>query len=301
MNFEEICRKIKELKIQGASDVAKNGMKALLLRLNEVDPKDKESAITTLIEAKNRLINIRPTEPLLRNSIQYIILKTQGASNLKEVRDTVQTMQDKFFTIIRKGKEKIAKVGARRIKGTVLTHCHSTTALGILKKSKEDIDKVFVSESRPKYQGRLTAKELVNDGFDTTLIVDSAVRHYMKKMDYCVVGADVITSEGNVINKIGTSAVALAANEARIPLYVATNLLKFDPETISGALEEIEERSWKEVWKKKPKNLKIKNPAFDVTPKEYIDGLITEAGIISPELIVQSVRDNFPWVLEEEK
>jgi ribose 1,5-bisphosphate isomerase len=113
------------------------------------------------------------------------------------------------------------------------------------------------------------------------------------------VGADVITSEGNVINKIGTAAIALAAHEARIPLYVATNLLKFNPLTVTGQLEEIEERSWREIWPEKPDKLTIKNPAFDVTPASYIDGLITEEGIIPPHAILETIRNAFPWVLEE--
>jgi ribose 1,5-bisphosphate isomerase len=107
-----------------------------------------------------------------------------------------------------------------------------------------------------------------------------------------------MTSEGNVINKIGTSQIALAANEARIPFYVVTELLKFDPQTIHGDYEVIEERDATEIWEDAPDGLEIRNPAFDVTRRDYIHGIICEEGIISPHSIVEAVRKRYPWVLE---
>jgi len=95
------------------------------------------------------------------------------------------------------------------------------------------------------------------------MIVDSAARHYMKEIDFVLVGSDAITSEGNVINKIGTSQVASAAWESRVPFYVVSTLLKFDPVTIHGAYEAIEERNIDEIWSDPPEGLKIRNPAFD--------------------------------------
>ena len=100
------------------------------------------------------------------------------------------------------------------------------------------------------------------------MIVDSAVRSFIKSADLVLVGSDAMTSEGNVINKIGTSQIALAANEARIPFYVVTELLKFDPQTIHGDYEAIEERDASEIWEDAPDGLKIRNPAFDVTRRD---------------------------------
>ena len=127
-------------------------------------------------------------------------------------------------------------------------------SLVILQKAKLDgkTFEVVCTESRPVFQGRITAKEMLDAGIKTTMIVDSAVRHFMNEVDLVFVGADAITSEGNVINKIGTSMVALAAREARTPFYVVSELLKFDPVTIHGDYEKIEERSPKEVWDAPP-------------------------------------------------
>jgi ribose 1,5-bisphosphate isomerase len=133
-------------------------------------------------------------------------------------------------------------------------------------------------------------------GVKTTFIVDSAARTFMKKADIVVVGADALTSEGNVINKIGTAAIALLARETQVPFYVASELLKFDPATLSGGYEEIEERGADEVWKDAPDKLLIRNPAFEVTRRDFIHGVICEAGIIPPHIIIDMVQRKYPWI-----
>jgi len=133
-------------------------------------------------------------------------------------------------------------------------------------------------------------------GIKTTLIVDSAARFFMNQINFVIVGADAITSEGNVINKIGTSMIALAAQEARTPFYVVSELLKFDPATMYGDYERIEERDAAEIWENAPKNIAIRNPAFDVTRRDFIHGIICEEGIISPHSIIEVMRRKHPWV-----
>ena len=181
-----------------------------------------------------------------------------------------------------------------------MTHCHSSTVNGVFQLAKEhgtDFE-VIVTETRPVYQGRITVKELLEGGIKATMIVDSAIRSFVKQVDLAVVGADAVTSEGNVINKIGTSLVALAAHEARVPFYVVTELLKFDPQTIHGDYEAIEERSRAEVWPDAPTGLTIRNPAFDVTRRDYIHGIVCEEGVISPHSTLEAVRRRYPWILE---
>jgi ribose 1,5-bisphosphate isomerase len=112
------------------------------------------------------------------------------------------------------------------------------------------------------------------------------------------VGADAITSEGNVVNKIGTSSIAVLANEARKPFYVVSELLKFDPETLYGEYERIEQRSTAEVWKEAPQKLSVRNPAFDVTPSRYINGIICEEGVIAPQSVAEVMRRAYPWVFK---
>jgi ribose 1,5-bisphosphate isomerase len=120
----------------------------------------------------------------------------------------------------------------------------------------------------------------------------------MRNADIVIVGADAITSEGNVINKIGTSTIALLAHEARKPFYVVSELLKFDPATVCGDYEKIEERSPDEVWKGAPEKLMIRNPAFDVTRRDYIHGVICEEGVIPPHSVAEVTRRKYPWIFE---
>ncbi len=118
----------------------------------------------------------------------------------------------------------------------------------------------------------------------------------MSEVDVTFVGADAITSEGNVVNKIGTGGIAVIASEARVPFYVVSELLKFDPETLHGGCEKIEQRSPAEVWPEAPAGLKVRNPAFDVTPNRYIHGVICEEGIIPPQTVLEVMRKRYPWV-----
>jgi len=135
------------------------------------------------------------------------------------------------------------------------------------------------------------------------LIVDSAVRYFMNDVDKVIVGADAVAANGAVVNKIGTSTIALVAKEARTPLYVATETYKFDPETSIGELVTIEERDSSEVAPKKGisdlKTVTVRNPAFDITPPEYIDLIITEKGIIPPQAAISVIQQEFGWMLFE--
>ena len=240
----------------------------------------------------------------MRNAIRHVIFAVESSEKVavRDLVDVVSQVSRQFLENLERSKEKIAAIGSKRISNhsKILTHCHSSTVTNMLKKAKGEGKsfEVICTESRPVFQGRITAKEMLDAGIGTTLIVDSAVRYFMNKVDLVVVGADAITSEGNVINKIGTSMVALAAKEARTPFYVVSELLKFDPLTIYGDYERIEERSPREVWDNPPSGLAIRNPAFDVTRTDFIHGIICEEGVISPHSITEMVRRKYPWILE---
>jgi ribose 1,5-bisphosphate isomerase len=123
----------------------------------------------------------------------------------------------------------------------------------------------------------------------------------MKNIDKIIVGADSIAANGAVVNKIGTSQIALAAHEARVLFFVAAESYKFHPQTLVGELIEIEERDPKEIWdSKKFPGVRIRNPAFDVTPPDYIDLIITERGIIPPQAAYTVLQEQFEWRPGEE-
>ena len=240
----------------------------------------------------------------MRNAVRLITSQVEKNihEKVEELTEIVTSASEQFLKNLENSKRKIAEIGARRIRNNsvVLTHCHSSTVTYLLRRAKLEgrSFEVICTESRPVFQGRITAKEMLELGVKTTLIVDSATRFFMNQVDLVLVGADAITSEGNVVNKIGTSMIALIAQEARTPFYVVSELLKFDPVTRYGDYEKIEERRQNEIWKNPPKNLIIRNPAFDITRRDFVHGIICEEGIISPHSIIQVMHRKYPWILE---
>jgi methylthioribose-1-phosphate isomerase len=192
--------------------------------------------------------------------------------------------------------------------GGVLTHCNAGalatcgygTALGVIRAAVEAGAKinVYADETRPFLQGsRLTAWELMKDGIPTTVISDNMAGAMMKqgKIGAVIVGADRIAANGDVANKIGTYSVAILAKEHGIPFYVAAPWSTVDMATPDGDRIPIEQRASTEVThlagkQVAPTNVKVENPAFDVTPHKYVSAIITERGVARPEY-AKSLRE----------
>jgi methylthioribose-1-phosphate isomerase len=184
--------------------------------------------------------------------------------------------------------------------GGVLTHCNAGalatagygTALGVIRAAVEQGKKihVYADETRPFLQGsRLTAWEVMKDGIPTTVISDNMAGAMMRngKIEAIVVGADRIAANGDVANKIGTYTVAVLAKEHAIPFYVAAPISTVDLACPNGTQIPIEQRNAKEVThiagkQMVPDGVLIENPAFDVTPAQYVAAIITERGIARP-------------------
>jgi ribose 1,5-bisphosphate isomerase len=296
--------RIRKLEVQGARNVAIAAIKALEALAEETSAKTRKEFMRELSEARATLFASRTTEPLMRNAVRWLIsqVENSGKENVDALAKIVSSSSSQFLKNLEASKECIAEIGAKRIRdnSVVFTHCHSSTVTHLLSKAKKDGKKfeVVCTETRPVFQGRITAKELLALGVKTTFIVDSAARSFMRNADLVIVGADAITSEGNVINKIGTGTIALLAHEARKPFYVVAELLKFDPATVCGDYEQIEERSPDEVWKGAPEKLIVRNPAFDVTRRDFIHGVICEEGIIPPHSVAEVVRRKYQWIFQ---
>jgi len=302
---KDTAKKIGNLEIQGARNVAIASIEAVEILARETKTKSKNEFLEEISEAKEVLFAARETEPLMRNAIRWIDSQVKKSRDIRveNLAKIVSSSSRQFLKDLEHSKERIANIGAKRIRhgSAVLTHCHSSTVTCLLKRAaqEEKTFEVICTETRPLFQGRTTAEEMLGLGIETTMIVDSAARYFMNQVDLVIVGSDAITSEGNVINKIGTSMIALAAHEARTPFYVVSELLKFDPATVYGDYEKIEERSPVEIWKDAPTKLTIRNPAFDVTRRDYIHGIICEEGIVSPHSIMEVVRRKYPWVFDQ--
>ena len=299
MTFNSIVKDIKELKIQGAQNVAKESLSAILDVVEKGVYYSLSDFTNTLKHSKKILFNSRPTEPCMRNALNYVFNNSYSGdiSTLKLKIIYKIKYVNNFF---KNSNKKISEMGYKKIKKgyAVYTHCHSSTVMGILKKAKsKGINfEVHNTETRPLFQGRKTAKELSKLNILVHHYIDSAIYLALKKVDIVLIGCDAILSTGEIVNKIGTKILVEIAHNLGIPVYICTNSWKFDPLTIKGYEEKIEERKISEVWENFPKGTKVHNPAFDIISLEKITGIISELGIYAPGIFIEEVKRENPWM-----
>jgi len=303
----EIASGIREMKIRGAGRIARAAAEALkIAALSYNGVEDLVLFKKYMVEVGELLISTRPTAISLPNAVVYVLSSLRNSSSFSEARESVIKQADNFIRESEEATKRISLIGAKRIKenSIVLTHCHSTAAVGVIIEAYKQgrVVRVYSTETRPFYQGRVTYTQLAKSGVPVVQIPDSAVRYVINEVDYVVVGADTVTSNGAVVNKVGTSQVALAAKEARTRVYVAAESYKFSPLTLIGELVTIEYRSPEEIvsreWIEKHPRVKVLNPVFDVTPPEYIDAIITEYGVIPPQAAVLILVEKLGWALD---
>lgn len=276
---EDIAFAIKEMVVRGAPAIG--AAAAYGMALGEKDPE----------HAAGMLQSTRPTAYDLFYAVEYMI---QAITHAEDVFKAASTYVDHIITQCKN----IGDHGDTLIKDnmTVLTHCNAGalatvdygTALAPLRIAHEKKKEIFVyaDETRPRLQGLLTAWELTQEGISHALIPDNAAGYFMKnkEVDMVIVGADRIAVNGDFANKIGTYEKAVCAKENNIPLYVAAPQSTFDPHIQNGSQIVIEERRRQEVTEIQgntiiPAWVSVKNPAFDITPHNYVTGFITEKGI----------------------
>jgi len=303
-----IAEDIKTMKIRGAGRIARAAAQALKIAAEESPYNTPNEFKDYIKQVAYLLLHTRPTAVSLPNAVRYIIKRfvkeLPNFATFNDMREFIITTADNFIKRSEQAVARIGEIGARRIRDgdVLLTHCNSSAAISVILtafRQGKSIE-VYATETRPRFQGHITAKTLGNAGVPVTLICDNAVRYFMNEIDKVIVGADAIAANGAVVNKIGTSVIALSAHEARTRVYVAAESYKFSPETMAGELIPIEERSPSEVINPKKlaemKNVKVRNPAFDITPPEYIDVIVTEKGIIPPQAAIIILQEEFGWV-----
>jgi ribose 1,5-bisphosphate isomerase len=288
MDVDTTVEAIKSMEVRGAGRIARAGASALADYATNFKGNDPKEFIAGIMDSKEKILGSRPTAVSLWNGVHATIKGLDSCETVDDIRALITTNAERFNQASLDAVRTIGEIGAKRIQDgdVILTHCNSSAALSVIKTAFRQGKKfrVYATESRPWRQGILTVNDLAKEGVDITLIIDSAVRSVMKSVTKVFVGADTITSHGSLVNKIGTSQLALAANEARVQFYVCSETYKFSPMTLFGDMVTIEERDHDEVAKRDILDpaVKIFNPVFDSTPAKYIDGIITEVGLISP-------------------
>lgn len=293
----KIARDIKALNIQGAHRVAREGFRAFIIEMKSTklnNPKKfKEHAKKTAYY----LSNLRATSPMLDNyledcldSIDYLIKKKKP---INVIQSYLEIRLEEVLDELENNRNKLAVFGSDLVKDgdVILTHCHSTSVISslILAKKQKKKFKVYNTESRPRYQGHDTAKELAKHKIDITMSVDSNVGNLIEKVNKVFIGADAVDRNGNLANKIGSKMISeLAKNRKKVDIFSFTELYKYD----KRRRIEIEQRDAKEVVDPKEfKKVKILNPAFDIIPHTDLNGIITEVGLLKPKEFVKKAQN----------
>ncbi|MDD4136673.1 MAG: ribose 1,5-bisphosphate isomerase [Methanoregula sp.] len=307
MFVTETAEKIKSMEIRGAGRIARAAAEALRDHALSARAPDNAAFRLEMERAAALLVATRPTAVSLPNAVHFVMAGLDTAKTVEEARTAVTHRAEQFVHSSQHAVEKIAEFGARHIRDgdVILTHCNSEVALGCMieaHRQGKEIE-VFATEVRPRNQGHITIRTLNDAGIKTSFIVDSAVRSFINDVDLVIVGADAVTVNGAVVNKIGTAQVAHTAAEARVNVIVAAETYKFAPRTVIGEQIQIEERPPGEVLAdeiaRTLPHVTVRNPAFDVTPPEYIDLIVTEQGAIPPQMAYVIIREYLGWDIGE--
>lgn len=298
--YQEVVQVIKQMKVRGAPAIGVVAAYGVALGAQSVQAETKEDYLARLHLVTEALASTRPTAVNLFRAIQRMKTIAEGGEDIAAIKAALIAEALKIHTEEKQATRQISEFGAEFIKDgfTILTHCNAGvlatagygTALGVINAAKEQGKRIHVlaTETRPLLQGaRLTTWELKEAGIPLTLITDSMAGYFMNKgeVSCVIVGADRIAANGDVANKIGTYTLAVLAKENDIPFYVAAPTSSIDLSLPSGRQIPIEERSPAEITHIQgipiaPEGVGAINPAFDITPHQYISAIITEKGVV---------------------
>jgi len=232
MTVDKTAKDIRNMRIRGALDIAIAAARAMR---KELDGKSTAAVISNLKKSGKKLKAARPTAVSLPNAVDYVLYLAEKNKKLDAGEFTRTTSKDiqKFINDQERALERIAEIGANLIDSndTILTHCNSDTVVALFERAWKDGKrfKVICTETRPRFQGHLTARALAKAKIPTILVVDSAARLMMKefKVDKVIVGGDTVFANGDLINKIGTTQIAVADRDLDIDLIAAVESIKF--------------------------------------------------------------------------
>ena len=314
ITLEQIWDSIRQLKVRGAPAIGVAGAYGLVVAMQQKQHMKREEFLRDLLESAQYLDTSRPTAVNLSWALKRIVDRADaaGASNgrdlYREIKDEAEKIHEEDIRLCRS----IGEHGVELIREGygILTHCNAgrlatseygtATAPMYLAHKRGVSFRVYSDESRPLLQGaRLTAWELMEAGIDVTTITDGMAAFVMSQglIDMVIVGTDRVAANGDVANKIGTLGVAILARHYNIPFYVACPASTVDLSTDKGSDIVIEERPESEVTefasrRVAPDGIKVRNPAFDVTPHHLVSALISDRGIIYPPY-AERLKENF--------
>ena len=299
-DYTDVVAAIKQMRVRGAPAIGVAAAYGIALGAQDIKAESKAKFLSRFDKILKAFAAARPTAANLFRAIDRMKKVAETAGDVAGIKRSLIDEAKTIHAEEEAATRRLSQLGAGLIKNgaTILTHCNAGalatagygTALGVIKTAREQGKKIEViaTETRPLLQGAcLTAWELMQEKIPVTLITDSMAGYFLSrgKINCVIVGADRIAANGDTANKIGTYTLAVLAKENGIPFYVAAPTSTIDLSLKSGDEIPIEERNPEEVTSIKgvrlaPKGVAAANPAFDVTPHQYITAIITEKGII---------------------
>jgi len=280
--LESLIRDLAQDNVSGAAELARDAADVLALLAKQSEARDLSSFLGELSAIGRRVVRSQPSMASLFNLVNSVLSDLDGVGSLEEARQRVEASARGFAEELASSGHRIAEEALNLLSDgcMVLTHSRSSTVIAALLLARDrglEFD-VLCTESRPLYEGRKVAEVLSEAGIHTTLVTEASVSHVVPRVNLVMVGADSVSGEG-LVNKMGTCGVALAAKAHGVPFYALCGTEKLLPE--GYPYFKIEARDPEEVWPGFPQTVEVLNYYFEVTPLEYVSGLVTEKGVLT--------------------
>jgi ribose 1,5-bisphosphate isomerase len=278
---------IRAMRVRGAALIGKHAARALGAWPWDGRPE-------SLDRAAARLVAARPTAVTLPNAVDFVVRRARRGEPLREAAEEFVRRADAALAQIGRHGASLVPEG-----GTVLTICNSQGAIAPMVEARRAGRRfeAIALETRPWRQGLITARQLHEDGVPTSFAVDSAMWQLLDEADVVLVGADSLAQNGDVVNKVGTAALAALAQRKGVPVHCCAETFKIHPRAATGRDVPIEEREAAEVAKpgELPAGVRVRNPVFDVTPHELVADYVTELGVLKRGELVAAARKQWEW------
>jgi len=281
--IQEQIEKIRLDNTSGSTELAKQAADVLIFLVDNVTVTFPSKLVNLIHDTANELIKAQPIMASIFNLANTILLENIGLKNKEEIKQNVYYSCQQFIQHLKLSRKIISELTVKIIKDdtTVITHSYSSTLLNTLifaKEAGKNIN-IICTESRPMNEGVQLARQLGKKGINVKLIVDAGVYSLLPDADLILVGADAVSSSG-LVNKIGTHGLAIAAKQYNKTLYALCSMDKILPKEYPIIFKY--QKNPKEIISQTIKNVTPVNYYFDLTPLEFITGIITEKGILSP-------------------
>ena len=296
-------RDVESDRAHGASFLA---VEAVQILVKSVEAEDESGDFDLFLDRfkmlAERLMGLRPSMAPLNNLVGELLAKTvKKAETTRSVGELKMFVRDEADHVIAASEaerrviaEKASQIISANVpeNGKILIHSYSSTVLDALKQAYDDGRRfeVITTESRPLFEGRTTAKELADHGIPVSLVTDAASAYFAAGADMVLLGADSLFADGSVVNKAGTYSIVLAAAYHGAPVYVLAGLSKVNLRSFFSHVL-LEEKDTREVWENAPENVTVRNLYFDLTPKFFINGIITEIQTLRPDELLRVCQE----------